>query len=126
MATESDQEAGGTVLNVYVPEHERVEWEQHAEELDLEMSRYVREMVKSGRRPWFSENYRVQPDKGEGANRDLEEQVLTALSEAGPLHNTEVYEEITNQLQTRVDETLLALRDDNRIEQNPSGAFSLR
>ena len=125
MSAESDHDSGGTVLNVYVPEHERVDWEQHADELGLEMSRYVREMVKSGRRPWYSENYRVQPE-GDEPNQELEEQILAALSEAGPLSNDEVYEAITNQLQSRVDEKLMELREDNRIEQNPSGAFSLR
>lgn len=125
MSVESHQDIEGTVLNVYLPKSQKEEWEQHAAEMDLELSRYVREMVQSGRRPWFSGDTE-RPVKNQSADTEpLKQQILEGLQRSQSLDYEELLEVVTDNIQNRLDRAITELKEEGRVHQNPRGDLFL-
>lgn len=125
MSVESHQDIEGTVLNVYLPKSQKEEWEQHAAEMDLELSRYVREMVQSGRRPWYSGDRKRTVRDQPGDTEPLKQQVLEALQRSQSLDYEDLLEVVTDNIQNRLDSAITELKDEGRVHQNPRGDLFL-
>jgi hypothetical protein len=103
-----------TVVKTYVPSYQKSEWQEHAAELGMSQSEFVRSMVQAGRRGF--EGDREQPgsrDATPGGNA-LETRVLKLLSD-----DTYTWEEllgaVTNDVESRLDDALEQLQAENQI-----------
>lgn len=110
-------------IQTYVPEYQKAEWQRHARELDMSLSEFVRSMVQAGRRgfeppeePASETAPAATPSSGgEPRGSDLEERVLTRLSEEGYAGWDELLAAVTDDVERRLEETLDDLQERNEI-----------
>ncbi|MGQ3720350.1 DUF5805 domain-containing protein [Natrialba aegyptia] len=101
-------------VKTYVPAYQKDEWQSHADELGMSQSEFVRTMVQAGRKglePAIAEP--ESPGSNPGGN-GLETQVLELLS-ADTYSWDELLEAVSDDIESRLDETLEQLQADNRI-----------
>jgi hypothetical protein len=121
MATDSGSDTERTAVKTYVPSYQRDEWDDHAEELDMSRSEFVRSMVQAGRRGFGaeavsrSEGADHEQRASDGSSDDLEADVL-ALLEAGPREWDELLVELTDDIERRLEETLQELQSAGRVQ----------
>jgi hypothetical protein len=120
MATDSGADTERTAVKTYVPSYQRDEWDDHADELEMSRSEFVRSMVQAGRRGFGA----VAAGRSEGAGRDqqssdsngdLEADVL-ALLEEEPREWDELLAELTDDIERRLEETLQELQSAGRVQ----------
>jgi hypothetical protein len=101
----------------YVPDHQKRQWEQRAQELDMSTSEYVRTMAQAGSRG-FDEQTAVETGSTDATPGDdgLESRVLDALHEAEHLSWEELLATVTDDVEQRLEETLDSLQSDNRVK----------
>jgi hypothetical protein len=143
-----DPDATRTKVVTYLPAYQRDRWGDHAEELGMNRSEFVRTMVQAGRRGFGAEERDKTKDGAdetgkagergdagdagggkdgrsskpvEGRSADaaprgeaLEERVLDALDD-GARSWEELVEEVTDDIEARLDTVLERLQDDNRV-----------
>ncbi|AWB27311.1 DUF5805 domain-containing protein [Halococcoides cellulosivorans] len=97
-----------SVVKTYMPEAQKDEWRDHADELDMSLSEFVRTMVQAGRRGFLD-------DVGSTAKNDgLDERVLAALSEE-PRSWDELRDHLVTSVEDDLEATLTRLQDDSRV-----------
>ncbi len=114
MSTESDRQ----VVKTYVPHSQKQRWQDHADTLEMSQSEFVRTMVQAGRRGFEgvsdeSTETAAEQDSNPGGN-GLEDRILDVLDRE-PKSFDELVAAITGDLETRVDETLQTLQEQNAI-----------
>jgi hypothetical protein len=135
MAVEND-EVSKTAVRTYVPEYQRDAWDDHAEELDMSRSEFVRSMVQAGRRGFDpggqgptsgSQAHSDSDGTPDGSEPDesaartatpvdgFESLVLTELQD-GCRSWDELFEAVTDEVGDRLESTLDELQADNRIK----------
>jgi hypothetical protein len=107
------------VVKTYVPPEQKAAWREHADELDMTQSEYLRTMVQAGRRGFLD-------GVEEGGSRDatpggdgVEDRVLDALSESEFVSWDELVEAVSEGLEDRVHEAVQSLQADGRITHDP-------
>ncbi|MGQ3414001.1 DUF5805 domain-containing protein [Natrinema sp. LN54] len=103
-----------TAVKTYVPAYQKSEWQSHADELNMSQSEFVRTMVQAGRKGFESgsaEPDSTDPDPG---GSGLETQVLNLLS-SDTYSWEELLEAVSDDIESRLDETLEDLQSANRI-----------
>lgn len=143
--TDSDVDTSRVTVRTYVPGYQREEWDDHAEELGMSRSEYVRTMVQAGRRGFLdgSEPHSSVRIPGDGATDgeetetarerdvpadvpDLEESVLDALSTETYLSWEELLEAVTGDIEGRLEQTLQELQAADRVRYSgPNGGYTL-
>ncbi|MFD1564919.1 DUF5805 domain-containing protein [Haloarchaeobius amylolyticus] len=101
-------------VKTYVPAYQKSEWQSHADDLDMSQSEFVRTMVQAGRTgfdPASEEPDSPDPDPG---GNTLERQVLELLS-SDTYSWDELLEAVSDDIESRLDETLEDLQATNRI-----------
>jgi len=122
----TDSEANDERVSVrtYVPAYQREEWDDHADELGMSRSEFVRTMVQAGRRGFFEEPDEPEsptvdssgPDpKGSSGETDLEDQVIGALSRGAYLPWEDLLQAVTEDIERRLEETLQTLQSSGRV-----------
>ena len=109
-------------VKTYVPAEQKEVWRDHADELGMSLSEFVRTMVQGGRRgfaPAEAESQSGSPTEApsEGATpggRDLESRVHAAL-ESGPRSWEELVQAVVGDVEDDLEETLDDLQDRNRV-----------
>ena len=140
MPAEEVDDSRATV-RTYVPAYQREEWDDHADELGMSRSEFVRTMVQAGRRG-FDE---YAPDEG-GPGSDpapgtaeqprspdanprgsgLEDRVLDILSGEEYLSWNQLVEELTDDVERRLEDTLQNLQSSGRVVHSPrNGGYVL-
>lgn len=129
-----DDEARVTV-STYVPAHQHGRWREDAERLDMSQSEFVRSMVQAGRRGFDLGDGPSDPttDSEEpgvaGSNpggNGLKTAVLELLREEGPLGWEELVHELTGNLESELETTLVGLREENQVQHSPrDGTYSI-
>lgn len=108
-------------VKTYVPADQKERWQDHAEELGMSQSEFVRTMVQAGRRGFsISESNNPVEPGSEGSNPrgdGLEKQVEVALSE-GPLSWEELVDAVVGDFETQLEDALDSLQDRNRVRYN--------
>ena len=119
--SESDTERA--VVKTYVPAYQKEAWESHAEELDMSQSEFVRTMVQAGRRHFSvdetrQENESKEPASGDrtGSDRDLADRVRQQLSKEGALTWDELVAALTDDVESRLEDTLDDLQAENIVK----------
>jgi hypothetical protein len=126
MATEPERDTSRTVVKTYVPAYQREEWDEHADDLDMSRSEFVRSMVQAGKRGFGEWSKSIDQEESgdkmgsledteESQDRELEELVLETLSEAKYLSWEQLLAAVTDDIESRLEETLQSLQDDNKV-----------
>jgi hypothetical protein len=114
------EETERTVVKTYVPRHQKELWTNHADDLDMSQSEFVRTMVQAGRRGFDPEDSNAKggesddeepgsPDANPGGN-GLEDRVLSALDPDAYHEWDELIEALTGDIESRLEETLQQLQ----------------
>ncbi|QSW98831.1 DUF5805 domain-containing protein [Haloterrigena alkaliphila] len=103
-----------TTVKTYVPTYQKSEWQSHADELGMSQAEFVRTMVQAGRKGFDSG--REEPDSpgGDPGGNGLETRVLRLLR-SDTLSWDELLEAVSEDVESRLDETLEELQTNNRI-----------
>jgi len=124
MAAEDTERA--TVMT-YVPGYQKERWSEHAEQLGMSQSEYVRTMVQAGRRDFEipssnGENRSVPEGDSAGATpgvggpkNGLQNRVLDVLSTSTYHSWDELLAALTDDIEDRLDETLQEMQAANEI-----------
>lgn len=120
MAADSEPDTSRTVVQTYVPAYQRDEWDEHADELGMSRSEFVKTMVQAGRRGFGADVDQSSPtDKtstaGAGDATDLTDHVLETLSDNECLSWDELLAAVTGDVESRLEETLQELQSDDEI-----------
>lgn len=119
----SETDTERTVVKTYVPAYQREVWDDHAEELDMSRSEFVKTMVQAGRRGFSAEtgqaadrerNHSEDTTSTAGADESLETEVVEMLS-TEPRDWDELLAALTAEVEEGLDETLQALQDAGRV-----------
>jgi len=124
-----------TVVKTYVPAYEKDEWREHADELDMSQSEFVRTMVQAGRRGFFEESDRntdetpakeTTADNATDATGGLEQRVESVLTPDEYYSWDELLAAITDNIEERLDETLADLQEENVVRYSGrNGGYTL-
>ncbi|RLM75869.1 DUF5805 domain-containing protein [Halorubrum sp. Atlit-26R] len=105
-------------VKTYVPAEQKEVWRDHADELDMSLSEFVRTMVQAGRRGFApvdsGEREEPAPEGGDPGGNDLERGVRTAL-ESGPCSWDELVEAVVGDVEDELEATLDDLQERNRV-----------
>ncbi|WP_318569562.1 DUF5805 domain-containing protein [Salinigranum marinum] len=119
MTGEADSER--TRVQTYVPRYQKDVWQDHADDLGMTQSEFVRTMVQAGRRGFLSSGGRDGQTPGEVSSgpdpggKHIEEAVTDLLGREGPLDWDQLVEHLTADVEDRLDDALAALQDANRL-----------
>jgi len=105
-------------VKTYVPSDQKAAWNDHAEELDMSLSEFVRTMVQAGRRGFTTEATRPADEPSsrdaDPGSRDLETRVDAALAD-GPRSWDELVEAVVDDIEDELAETLDDLQARDRV-----------
>ena len=112
--SESDTER--KVVKTYVPAHQKERWREHADELEMSQSEFVRLMIQAGRRDFDLGSEAAEADTEDETPRvdDLEDRVFDVLDD-GYCSWDELVEALTDDIEERLENTLQRLQRGNRI-----------
>lgn len=124
--SEPERDTSRTVVQTYVPAYQRDAWDEHADQLGMSRSEFVKAMVQAGRRGFGAEVDAGPGNDGERrAENSLSDQVRTELSE-GPLSWEELLAAVTGDIESRLEETLEALQRADEVRYSgPQGGYVL-
>ncbi len=114
MAAEPDTER--SAVKTYVPEYQKRIWKNQAERMDMSLSEFVRSMVQAGRR-----DFEIQNRGSTGSGDDtpgvepFESRILDVLSTEGYTSWEELIEEVTGDVEQRIETTLEDLQRENAV-----------
>lgn len=116
-------------VKTYVPAHQKTEWQRHADELGMSQSEFVRTMVQAGRREFsLARDENVDESRSGDDNpggQGLETRIELVLSET-TLSWERLLEEVSGDLESRLEEALESLQDRNRVRYNGrQGGYTL-
>lgn len=127
MSTDTQQEDQQSAIRVYVSEEQKREWGADANDLGMNQSEFVRQMVQAGRRDLLSTDQAVDTSDGsKTAGADLERQVLETLSEADYTDWDELIQVLTGNIEERLEDTLDRLQRDDKVRYSGrNGGYTL-
>jgi len=109
-----------TVVKTYVPRHQKARWTDHADDLDMSQSEFLRTMVQAGRRGFDPDDSSTAVDetgdeepRSRGVNpggNAFEDRVLSALDPDAYHDWDELVEALTGDIESRLEETLQQLQ----------------
>lgn len=105
-----------TVVKTYLPAYQKERWREHADELGMNQSEFIKSMVQAGRHRFDPANDSGRPtseDETPGDD-DLEERVLGVLRE-GYCSWDDLVESLTEDLEDRLETTLERLQSENEV-----------
>lgn len=123
MQTDSEVDTDRTAVKTYVPAYQRELWDEHADRLDMSRSEFVRSMVQAGRRGFGgetvsgrSDSQSPEPDSDPEPSENEEfEALVLELLENEPREWDELLDELTDDIERRLEETLQDLQSSGRI-----------
>lgn len=112
-----------TAVKTYVPRYQKEIWADHADELDMSQSEFVRTMVQAGRSDFdvnvdsdgstaVSED---SSDQAAGSGSNLEDRVTDALRREGSLGWDTLVETLTADLEDDLEAALETLQESNVV-----------
>jgi hypothetical protein len=140
--SDSEVDTSRTTVRTYVPAYQRDEWDEHAEQLDMSRSEFVRAMVQAGRRGFGDEGdgtaqsaaERGRSEEGGSTDsadanpggRPMEERVVGVLSEDEFLSWDELLAALTEDMEERLESALQQLQGSNRVRYSGrNGGYTL-
>lgn len=123
MASDEASDTARTAVRTYVPAYQRDEWDEHADELDMSRSEFVRSMVQAGRRGFDeyaekttnTDNDQESQAQTRSTEDDLEDLVKETLRDAEYLSWDQLLAAVTDDIESRLDSALQRLQDRNEV-----------
>jgi hypothetical protein len=148
MAADGDVDTSRASVKTYVPAYQREAWDAHADDLDMSRSEFVRSMVQAGRRgfgadagdqgaksgqrgaseaePGDTGQGDTQAATGDDGVEPFEATVLEALEHNRYLGWDELLDAITQDIESKLEETLQDLQAANEVRYSgPNGGYTL-
>jgi len=131
--TESDVETSRVSVRTYVPEYQRDRWDDHAADLDMSRSEFVRSMVQAGRRGFADSETDVSgpetSDQGAGSEKpaatpssdadpqgsSMEDRVVDVLRSGDYLSWDELLEAVADDIEAELESALQDLQSSGRV-----------
>ena len=132
MGTSDDTDTSRTAVKTYVPAYQKEIWNEHADRLGMTQSEFVKTMVQAGRRGFeFDADQPSSTENGDGVSSDpgvdVADRIVTILDEHGPLDWDELVEELTHDVEDRLEEAIENLQDENRVRYSGrDGGYKLK
>jgi len=142
--SESDVDTGRVTVRTYLPAYQREEWDDHAEELGMSRSEFVKAMVQAGRRVFGGEiEVAGEGTENEGSSDepavassgqsteavsggDLEDQVVEALAADEFRSWDDLLAAVTDDIEDRLEATLQDLQAEGRVRYSGrNGGYTL-
>lgn len=129
MAT-NEPDTSRSVVKTYVPAYQKAEWQNHADELDMSQSEFVRSMVQAGRRSFDPTAGSTPTDREDSGNAaadtepadesddaaaPLDSQVAEALAREDYLSWDELMAQLTDDIEQRLEGSMERLQRQNRV-----------
>jgi hypothetical protein len=129
----SEADTSRTAVKTYVPAYQKDVWREHADELGMSQSEFVRTMVQAGRKGFDAPSLSTGADatnsngdagsEGGGGDDDgsvagapgFESRVVEALDEEGHLEWDALVAELSADLEERLEAALESLQSENRV-----------
>lgn len=110
--TDTDREAT-VAVQCTVPEYQRQEWEQHAEDLDMSLSEFLRCMTQAGRNGFTAQSNEASTESNQTRNSTeiVEFDLLAFIREHGPID----WDDIMTALEADVETYLNSLQTDGSV-----------
>lgn len=107
-----------TTIKTYIPAYQKEIWTEHAEELGMSQSEYVRTMIQAGRRKFSLPDDGSEPaDDGhppvKGAN--LKDRIISELADGAILDRDELSERLLGSIEDDLFEGLEELQNEQRL-----------
>lgn len=121
MATDSDVDTSRTVVQVYVPAYQRDLWDEHADELDMSRSEFVKAMVQAGRSGFGGETAADMLESEDNSTDELasedelRDRILDCFSEEEVLSWDELMAAVTGDIESRLESTLQELQEEGQL-----------
>ncbi len=131
---DSEESTARTVVKTYVPKYQREEWDEHADELEMSRSEFVRTMVQAGRRgfegtepPSGEDEDSADADSSDGsAPEDLKSLVRETLAVEEYHSWEELLTATTEDVERRLEQALQELQSSGEIRHSPrNGGYTL-
>lgn len=106
-------------VKTYVPAYQKEIWQEHAEDLGMSQSEFVRSMVQAGRRDFDLDTGTTDTADATPSGERLEEQVLGILKSEGALGYEELLSTLIGEFEDTLEQTMQELQADNRIQHSP-------
>ncbi|WP_224335923.1 DUF5805 domain-containing protein [Haloprofundus halobius] len=118
----SEPDTSRSAVKTYVPTYQKEQWADHAEELEMTQSEFVRTMVQAGRRDFDldapDENPEAPPDHSNPGGNVLEDRVQEVLHRRGVMSWSQLVEALSGDFESRLEDALDSLQSSNRIRYN--------
>ncbi len=118
MTTMRDNGDATVAVQCTVPEYQRREWEQHADELDMSLSEFIRCMTQAGRNGFTDQPTASTPEQTTeqtiDSNGVLEFDLLAFIQEHGPTD----WDDVLAALESDIEEALNSLQKDGPVVYN--------
>jgi hypothetical protein len=105
-------------VKTYVPAYQRETWRDHAEDLGMSLSEFLRTMTQAGRRGFVEAGSETaaEPDDTDAnpGGRGLEDLILDACAD-GPASWDDLVEAATGDVEDRLDDALSRLQEEGRL-----------
>lgn len=131
---ETERDTSRTVVKTYLPAYQRDEWDEHADELEMSRSEFVRSMVQAGRRGFEgtsqppteeTEGGKSEPERAVGPG-EFEELVVESLAADEFRSWEELLADVTDGIEDRLEETLQELQAADRVRYSGrNGGYTL-
>jgi len=124
MSGQSEPDTSRAVVQTYVPRYQREEWDEHAEDLEMSRSEYVRTMVQAGRRGFGAAPDRQEStDTGENETERpelddeavLQERIVEVIEQEDCLSWEELVTAVAGDIETRIERALGELQDEGAV-----------
>ena len=126
MSTKPSMDADRVQVTVYVTDEQKAAWDDHAEQLGISQSRFIRQMVQAGRRKILEGESNPTPHQGRDMGESLEDRIIGILSSSEYLSWDELIDSLTDNIEERLEDTLDSLQSDNRIRYSgKNGGYTL-
>lgn len=128
---DQDDDTSRAVVKTHVPAYQKRIWVDHADELEMSQSEFLRTMVQAGRHgfdPTDGSGTRSPESTGEPSDTvgELEPRIETILADSGPLSWDELVAALTDDLEDRLEDTLQTLQEENRVRYSGrNGGYTL-
>lgn len=107
------------VVKTYVPTAQKSEWREHADDLDMSQSEFLRTMVQAGRRGFLDSDEEGGSADATPGGDGLEDRVLEALSASEFVSWDKLVAEVSEDFEDRLHEAVQSLQAEGRIAHDP-------
>jgi len=109
-----------TVVKTYVPKYQKTAWADHAEQLDMSQSEFVRTMVQAGRRDFdlhggSGGGSGTPSSAADSGGERLEDRVLETLRSDGPLTWDDLLDRLAGNFEDRLEDALDELQGNDHV-----------